>query len=55
MKRHAQLKVKEKEANVEREKEKLDRIVSESRKLKSEQLFHSSIDHLKTAAAYTRI
>jgi len=48
----AQLKVKEKEESVQREKDKLDRIVSESRKLKSEQLFHSTIDHLKRHSLY---
>lgn len=48
----AQLKVKEKEEAVNLEKNKLDRIIGESRKLKSEQLFHKTIDHLKRHSLY---
>ncbi|OJF90876.1 flagellar export protein FliJ [Alkalibacterium sp. 20] len=48
----AQLKVKEKEEKISNENEKLNRIVGESRKLKSEQLFYSTIDHLKRHHLY---
>ncbi|WP_423189145.1 flagellar export protein FliJ [Alkalibacterium sp. f15] len=48
----AQLMVKEKIEKVKNENDKLNRIISESRKLKSEQLFHSTIDHLKRHHLY---
>ncbi|GEK89355.1 flagellar FliJ protein [Alkalibacterium putridalgicola] len=48
----AQLKVKEIEEKVQNETDKLNRIIGESRKLKSEQLFHSTIDHLKRHRLY---
>lgn len=48
----AQLVVKEKEDNVRLEQKKLDRIIAESRRLKSENLFHNTIDHLKRHSLY---
>ncbi|MCC5895771.1 MAG: flagellar export protein FliJ [Alkalibacterium sp.] len=48
----AQIRVKEKEDLVTLEQQKLDRIISESRRLKSENLFHNTIDHLKRHSMY---
>lgn len=48
----AQIKVKAKEDVLKSENDKLNRIIAESRKLKSEQLFHSTIDHLKRHSLY---
>lgn len=48
----AQLVVKEKEDKVILEQQKLERLISESRRLKSENLFHNSIDHLKRHSLY---
>ena len=48
----AQRVVKEKEDAILMEQARLDKIVSESRRLKSENLFKSSIDHLKRHSLY---
>lgn len=48
----AQLVVKEKEDQLLFEQKKLERIISESRRLKSENLFHNSVDHLKRHSLY---
>ncbi|MCC5890182.1 MAG: flagellar export protein FliJ [Alkalibacterium sp.] len=48
----AQRFVKEKEDRVSQEEDKLNRIISESRRLKNENLFHKSVDHLKRQNLY---
>lgn len=48
----AQRLVREKEDHVKQEEEKLNRIISESRRLKNENLFHKSVDHLKRQNLY---
>lgn len=51
----AQQAVKEKQEDVRLQEEKLNRMTSESRKLKSEKLFYSSIDHLKRHNLYKEV
>jgi len=51
----AQQVVKEKQEVVRLEEEKLKRMTSESRKLKSEKLFYSSIDNLKRHNLYKEV
>ncbi|WP_161878916.1 flagellar export protein FliJ [Alkalibacterium sp. MB6] len=51
----AQQVVKEKQEIVRLEEEKLKRMTSESRKLKSEKLFYSSIDNLKRHNLYKEV
>lgn len=48
----AQRLVKLREEQVKQEEEKLNRILSESRRLKSENMFHKSVDHLKRQNLY---
>ena len=48
----AQRRVKDKEEQVRIEEEKLNRIISESRRLKNENLFYKSVDHLKRQNLY---
>ncbi|GAB2491204.1 hypothetical protein GCM10008929_14160 [Alkalibacterium psychrotolerans] len=48
----AQRLVKDREERVRQEEDKLNRIISESRRLKNENLFHKSVDHLKRQNLY---
>lgn len=48
----AQRRVKAREEQVQIEEEKLNRIISESRRLKNENLFYKRVDHLKRQNLY---
>lgn len=48
----AQRRVKAREEQVRIEEEKLNRIIAESRRLKNENLFYKSVDHLKRQNLY---